>query len=125
MQGSFVSPYSYEWLVRAERLMSHGGFEKAVVAFQRALSSSEEDPWLFARLTRAQTCAGQLENAKQTLEEAFEHFPAQRWLVIEQDFLSEVGPLMSRASNEEASLVSDYCRRYFADERPFRSPKAL
>ncbi len=121
VRGAFVSPYSYEWVVRAERAMSLGDFEHAVLAFQHARSGAEEDPWLFARLVRAQTCAGQLRKAKQTLKEAFEHFPRQRWLQLERDFLNEVTPILSAPSDENAARVRDHCTRYFGDERSFRS----
>lgn len=118
VQGPFVSPYSYEWVVRAERHMTLGAFEAAVLAFQRARSSAEEDPWLFARLVHAQACAGQLQIAKDTLAQALEMFPNQLWLLQEQAFVAEIEPILAQGSDREAAAVSVDCRTYFGDERP-------
>jgi tetratricopeptide (TPR) repeat protein len=54
----FVSPYAYEHYVRAELLRARGRDAEAAEAYRMALSSSEDDAYLLARLAEAADAAG-------------------------------------------------------------------
>jgi tetratricopeptide (TPR) repeat protein len=63
----FVSPYSYEWFVRAELLAARGQHAAAVEAYRMALTSADEDPYVLARLAEALDRSGDTEGAADAL----------------------------------------------------------
>jgi predicted Zn-dependent protease len=64
---SFVSPYRYEWFIRAEVYAATGRYAEAVEAYQMALTSADDDPYVFARLAQAEDQAGENDAAARTL----------------------------------------------------------
>jgi tetratricopeptide (TPR) repeat protein len=78
----FVSPYSYEWFVRAELLQARGQYGAAVEAYRSALSSADEDPYLLSRLAEALDRAGDADAAQHALSTALELDPRSEaaWL---------------------------------------------
>ena len=54
-----MSPYAYEWFVRAELLRARGEHAAAAEAYQSALTSGDDDPYLLARLAEAREAAGE------------------------------------------------------------------
>jgi tetratricopeptide (TPR) repeat protein len=65
---AFVSPYSYEWFIRAELYAADGRYAEAVEAYQMALTSADDDTYVLARLAEAEDHAGDAEAAAHTLE---------------------------------------------------------
>jgi len=63
----FVSPYSYEWFVRAELLAARGQDAAAAEAYRMALTSADEDPYVLARLADALDRSGDAEGADEAL----------------------------------------------------------
>jgi tetratricopeptide (TPR) repeat protein len=64
----FVSPFAYEWFVRAELLEARGEHAQAAEAYRNALSSADEDPYLYARLAQALQGAGDIHGADRALQ---------------------------------------------------------
>ncbi len=63
----FVSPYSYEWFVRAELLEARGQHAAAAEAYRMAMADADDDPYLFARLALALDGAGDAAGAQHAL----------------------------------------------------------
>lgn len=68
--GRFVSPYSYEWFIRAELFAARDEDGAAVDAYRKALAGPEEDPLVLARLAEALGRLGEREAAVQVLGRA-------------------------------------------------------
>jgi tetratricopeptide (TPR) repeat protein len=66
----FVSPYAYEWFVRAELLRARGEHAAAAEAYQSALTSGDDDAYLLARLAEAREAAGEPAAADDALRAA-------------------------------------------------------
>jgi tetratricopeptide (TPR) repeat protein len=79
---AFVSPYSYEWFVRAELYAATGRHAEAVAAYEAALTSADDDPYVLARLAEAQERAGNHGAAQSSLERALKLDPRSEaaWL---------------------------------------------
>src|SRR5262245_18084499 len=71
----FVSPYSYEWFIRAELHVAAGRYAEAVEAYEMALTSADDDAYVLARLAEAQDHAGETEAAARTLRTGLELDP--------------------------------------------------
>jgi tetratricopeptide (TPR) repeat protein len=69
--GRFVSPYCYEWFIRAELFALRGDWERAVEAYRMALAGpDEEDPLVMARLAEAMDRQGREQAALEVLDTA-------------------------------------------------------
>jgi predicted Zn-dependent protease len=66
----FVSPASYEQLIRAELHMSHGRSREAVAAYRAAIAFGDDDPYLLARLAQALDAAGDGAAAREAIADA-------------------------------------------------------
>ena len=78
----FISPYTYEWFVRAELERAAGRLAQAIEAYDAALASAEEEPEILARLGSALAETGQRARAASVLEHASELDPRSEavWL---------------------------------------------
>jgi thioredoxin-like negative regulator of GroEL len=78
----FVSPYAYEWFVRAELARSQGDSAGAAEAYESALTSGDDDPYLLARLAEAREASGDHPAADRALASALERDPSSEaaWL---------------------------------------------
>lgn len=70
--GRIVSPYSYEWFIRAELYAARGDDEQAIKAYRLALTGPDEDPFVLARLALALDREGHAQLAAEVLESAEE-----------------------------------------------------
>jgi predicted Zn-dependent protease len=70
-----LSPYTYEWFLRAEILVARGKLKEACTAYEQALASSEEDPYVLARWARALDLVGDEPRAAEVLQHATELGP--------------------------------------------------
>jgi tetratricopeptide (TPR) repeat protein len=68
--GRFVSPYSYEWFIRAELYVARGQDALAVEAYRRALAGPEEDSLVLARLAETLGRLRKWRAAEQMIERA-------------------------------------------------------
>jgi predicted Zn-dependent protease len=78
----FVSPYAYEHFVRAELAHARGQHAAAAEEYRMALTSGDDDPYLFARLAEACEAAGEAACADDALDDALELDPQSEaaWL---------------------------------------------
>jgi Tfp pilus assembly protein PilF len=63
----FVSPYTYEWFIRAELFVAQGDLAQAADAYRRALAGADEDPLVVARLALTLDAMGEAEDAQAQL----------------------------------------------------------
>jgi len=70
-----ISPYSYEWFIRAELLRASGDLNGAVEAYRAAWTGGDSSPHVMARLGSAFVQLGQLDRAQRVLSEAIELDP--------------------------------------------------
>jgi tetratricopeptide (TPR) repeat protein len=96
----FVSPYAYEWFVRAELARSQGDPAGAVQGYERVLAGDTEDPYVLARLAQAQLALGAFDAAEASLALALQLDPSSEsaWLAR--------GELAERRGQTEAALAS-------------------
>jgi len=69
-QTRFVSPYTYEWFIRAELFRAQGKLAQAAGAYRRALAGADEDPLVLARLALTLDALGEPEEAREMLVHA-------------------------------------------------------
>lgn len=112
------SPYAYEWFVRAELLRAQHQLGRAIDAYQLALSSSDEDPYVLARLATALDEAGARGQAEGALDSAFAQQPYSEvaWLAR--------GEIAER-HGELARALESYERAESAAPSSPRAPLAL
>jgi predicted Zn-dependent protease len=94
MVARFISPYTYEWFVRAELARAAGRLPQAIEAYQAALASADEEPEIMARLGSALAQTGQSARAASVLEEASQLDPRSEsvWLA-RAELLVQAGDL--------------------------------
>ncbi|MBN1652321.1 MAG: tetratricopeptide repeat protein [Deltaproteobacteria bacterium] len=68
--GAMVSPFCYEWFIRAELLASRGQLKEAIEAYRSALTGPEEDVFVLSRLAEALDLFGQSDEANEALQRA-------------------------------------------------------
>jgi tetratricopeptide (TPR) repeat protein len=91
------SPYAYEWFVRAELLRARGQLEPAIDAYRLALSSSDEDPYVLARLATALDAIGARGQADAALADAFTQQPYSEVAWLARAEIAEHRGELSRA----------------------------
>lgn len=63
----FVSPYTYEWFIRAELFAAQGDLVRAADAYRQALAGADEDPLVIARLALTLDALGETAEAQAQL----------------------------------------------------------
>ena len=78
----FVSPYAYEHFIRAELASARGQHAIAIELYRMALTSGDDDPYLFSRLAEACEAADDAACANEALADALELDPESEaaWL---------------------------------------------
>lgn len=69
-QTRFVSPYTYEWFIRAELFRAQGNLREAADGYRRALAGADEDPLVLARLALTVDALGDTNEARDLLAHA-------------------------------------------------------
>jgi tetratricopeptide (TPR) repeat protein len=96
----FVSPYAYEHFIRAELASARGQHAEAIESYRMALTSGDDEPYLFARLAEACDAAGDARCADEALGEALGLDPESEtaWLAA--------GRIAERRSNPDAAIAA-------------------
>src|SRR5436305_2089320 len=81
---AFVSPFSYEWFVRAELLLARGQYAAAAEAYRTALTSADEDAYVFARLAEALDRSGDAAGASEALQAGLQIDPQSEAIWLER-----------------------------------------
>ncbi len=66
----FVSPFAYEWFVRAELLRARGDLGSAIEAYRMVLADADDDPYVLSRLATALDEHGETEQAQAAATQA-------------------------------------------------------
>ena len=116
--GTFVSPFSYEWFIRAELALEHGDLEAAAEAYRMARAGPEDDPLVLARLADVLDRLERVEEADAVLDEGLELDPESEavWLAA--------GRIAERRGRIERALEA-YARAESAAPRSEQAPLAL
>lgn len=116
----FVSPYAYEWFVRGELARAQGNPAAAAEAYESALTSGDDDPYLLARLAEAREASGDPHAADKALDDALELDPAceAAWLArghILQQRGDQAGSLAAFERAEQVAPRSSEAPAQLAD----------
>src|SRR5262249_28245241 len=80
---------SYEWFIRGELLAARGEHAAAAEAYEAALSSADDDPYLLARLADARDLAGDSAGAAHALDTALEIDPESEAAWLQRGAIAE------------------------------------
>ncbi len=133
----FVSPYTYEWFIRAELFVAQGDLPQAADAYRRALAGADEDPLVVARLALTLDAMGDAEGAREQLDHGDTLDPASEAIALARGEIAErhedragaiaayqraqqVAPRSSRPVFALARVLSDAPERALAVLRQFR-----
>jgi Tfp pilus assembly protein PilF len=114
----FVSPFAYEWFVRAELQRARGNLEAAIAGYRAVLADADDDPYVLSRLASALDEHGQHAQAQASLDQALQTDPCSEaaWLTRAQ--------LAERAGQLEAAFAA-YERAESCTPWSPRAPLAL